>query len=70
MREQGVFLEDRIQLPLVGRLFADLLPVKDHAPLVRIQESAQDPQERRLPTPAGSEQGDKLIFINIKIDAL
>ncbi len=52
MWEQSVFLEHRVKFPLVWRLVADLLAVKDHLSLIRIQKSPEYPKERRLPAAA------------------
>src|SRR5699024_8259509 len=70
MGEKGVFLEHGVQLPLVGRLFAYLLPVKDDRTLVRIQKSSQDAQQGSFSASAGPQQSDKFIFVYIKVDPL
>ena len=54
MGKQGVFLKYGVQLPLVGGFLADLLAVEDDASLVRVQETAQNPEQSRLSAAAGS----------------
>ena len=68
MREQRIFLKYSIQFSLIRRFIADLLAIKDHFPLIRIQETSQDTQKSSLPAPAGAEKRHKFILINIQID--
>ena len=66
--EQGVALEDRIDLPLVGRNVVDALAVKDDRAFILLQEAAQDTQQRGFTAAGRTEQRHKFVFINIQID--
>ena len=68
MGEQGVALEDGVDLPLVGRDVVDALAVKDDRAFVLLQEAAQDTQQRGFAAAGRTEQRHKFIFINVQID--
>ena len=68
--EESVLLEDGVDLALVGRDADDVLAVEEHLALARLQKAAEDAQKRRLAAASGAEQGDELIFVNVKRDAL
>ena len=70
MGEQGVALEDRVDLPFVGRYVVDALAVKDDRAFVLLQETAQDTQQCGLAAAGGTQQRHKFIFIDIQIDTL
>ena len=70
MGKKSIFLKNCIQFPLIGRLRTDLLPVKNNLSFIRVQKASQDTQQSGLTAAAGSQQGNKLIFIDIKIHAL
>ena len=58
VREEGVALEDGVDLAPVGRLFRDVLAVEQDAAGVRILEARQHAQQRGLAAAAGPEQGE------------
>ena len=60
VREEGVALEDRVDLALVGRQVGDVLAVEQDPPLVGLLEPGQDPQQRRLAAARGAEQREEL----------
>ena len=68
--EQGVFLEYGVDLPLVGRYFADILSIEEHMAFGGFQEAAENTQKGGFAAAAGAQQGDKLIFIDIQADTL
>ena len=68
MREKGIFLEYGIQLPLIGRQLCNILTVKNDFSLGRFKETSQNSEQCCFAAPGGSEQGHKLILLNIKID--
>ena len=70
MREERVFLEHGVDLALVGRDVHDILAVEEDLALGGLQEAAEDAQQRRLAAAGGTEQRDKLVFVNIQADAL
>ena len=70
MGEKCVFLKNSVQLPLVRRKFGDVFAVKEYASLVRIFESAQDPEGRGLAAAAGTQQSQKFIFPDIEVQVV
>ena len=70
VREEGILLEDGVDLALVGRDVHDVLAVKEDLALGGLQEAAEDAQQCRLAAARGAEQRDELIFVNVKRDAL
>ena len=70
MRKQSVFLEDRVDMPLMRRDIVDALAHKDDVPLVGRLEAADDAQGRRLAATGGAQQGDKFVVVNVQADAV
>ena len=68
--EEGILLEDGVDLALVGRDADDVLTVEEDLALGGLQEAAEDAQQCRLAAARGAEQRDELIFVNVKRDAL
>ena len=69
MRKQGIALEHRIDLPLVGRHLVDALPVENHGAFILLKEAAQNPQQRGLSAAGRAQQRHKLILINVQVHA-
>ena len=67
MREQCVFLKNRIQLAFIGREIGNIFPVKKYLAAVRFCKTAKNPQCGSLTAAAGPQQGNKFIFFDIKI---
>ena len=70
MGEEGVALEDGVDLPAVGRQIVDLLTVKQHLARRRRQKSADDPQGRGLAAARGPQQRQKFMVVDVEIDAV
>ena len=70
MREQGVALEDRVDVALVRRNASDLLAHEDDLALVGGLEAADDAQRGRLAAAGGAEQRQKLVVVDIQIDMI
>ena len=70
VREQGVFLENGIDLPLIGRNVINPHTVEQDVSGRRSREAANDPQRGGLTAPAGSEQCEEFFVIDIKIDVI
>ncbi len=67
--EQGVLLKDGVHTPLVGGHVVDLLPQEEDVALVRRLKAADEPQQGRLAAAGGAEQGDKLVVVDVQVDA-
>ena len=59
VREEGVALENGVDVPLVRREPNDILIAEEDAPLGRLLEAADHPQRRRLATPRRAEQREE-----------
>ena len=70
MREQGVPLKNRIDLPFVGRFFIDTFPIKKHFAGGRRQKAADDPQSGGFAAAGGAEQSEKFMVVDVEIDAV
>ena len=70
VRKQGVFLENGIDLPLIGRNVINPHTVEQDVSGRRSREAANDPQRGGLTAPAGSEQCEEFLVIDIKIDVI
>jgi hypothetical protein len=70
MRKEGVFLENRIYLPLIGRKIINFNSVeKNFSPAGRFK-AANNPEGSGFSTPTGPKEGQKLVFSDIKIDVV
>ena len=70
MGEQRVFLEYGVDLTLVRRQAGNILSVKQHLSVIRVQKSGNDTQQGGFAAAGGAQQSDKFIFINIQRNAL
>ena len=70
MGEQGIILKHRVDLPLVGRQLADVLPVKQDLSPGGLFKSRDHPQNRRLPAAGGPEKCHKLSLFYRQIEIL
>ena len=70
MGKKRIFLKHCIQFSLIGRLFTDLLSIKNDLSLVSVQKPSQNAQKCRLPAAAWTKQRYKFILINVQIDPL
>ena len=68
VREQGVFLEDRIDVALVGRDIVDAFSHENHIALIRVDKAADDSQGCSFSAAGGAQKGNKLIVMNIQTD--
>ena len=69
MGEQGVFLENRVHLPLVGREIRNIFIVKKHIPRVRPDEPGDGAQDRGLAAARGAQEGDELPIVYLQVEA-
>ncbi len=70
MREERVALEDRVDVPLVGRHLRHV-DVVEHDPAARRPLEAGDhPQRRRLPAAGGADHGEELAARHPHVDAV
>ena len=67
MREQGVLLEHRVDLPFIGRNVINPHTVEQDVSRRRRREAADDPQCGGLAAPTGSKQCEEFFVIDIKI---
>ena len=65
MGEQGIFLEYRIHLALIGREAGHVPAVKHHFTCIRRLKAPNNPQRSRLATPRRAQQRQKFIFPDI-----
>ena len=70
VREQGILLEHRVDLPLLRRQLRDVLPVEQDAPLVRQLKAAYEAQCRRLATARRPQERQEFIFVNGQVQVL
>ena len=70
MGEQGVTLENRVDLALVGRQVVDGFPVEGHCSGSGRQKAADDPQSGGLAAAGGAQQCEEFVVIEVKIDAV
>ena len=66
VREQGVALEDGVDLALFGGEVRDVLAVEEDAPRIRALEPGGDAQHRRLAAAARTEEGEDLAFPDLE----
>ena len=65
MREQGILLKDRVDLPLIGRNVINPHTVEQDVSRRRRRETSNDPQRGGFTAPAGSEQREELLVIDV-----
>ena len=70
VREERVFLEDRVDAALVGRQRGNILPAEEHLPLRGRLESADDAQRRRLAAARRPKQRNEFLLADVKVDIL
>ena len=70
MREQGVFLENGVDLPLIGRNVIDPHTVEQDISRRRRRETSDDTQRGGFAAPAGSEKREELLIIDVQIDVI
>ena len=70
VRKQGVPLEYGVHRPLVGRDVIDPHAVKQNVPGGRQQKPAYNPKRGCLAAPAGAQQREELLIVDIQIDVV
>ena len=65
VREQGVLLENGVDLPLIGRNVINPHTVEQDVSRRRRRETSNDPQRGGFTAPAGSEQREELLVIDV-----
>ena len=70
MGEQGVALEDGVDVALVGGDVVDALAQEEHVALVRLLEAADDAQDRGLAAAGGTQQGEEFVVVDVQTDVL
>ena len=68
MREQGVGLKDRVDLPPVGRRLVDELAADADLAGRGCSEAADQTERRRLATSRRTEQAEELPVLNLQVD--
>ena len=68
MREERVVLEDRVDVPLVGRTVRDVGAAELDATLVGPLEAGDQPQRRRLAGAGRAQQREELAGGDLEID--
>ena len=66
--EQGVFLEHRIDIALMGRHIVDAFSHKNNVALIRVGKAADNPQRSGLSAAGGTEKGNKFVIVDIQTD--
>ena len=70
VREQGVALEDRVDVPLVGRHLGDVDAVEHDVPARRTLEAGDHAQRRRLSAAGGPDHREELARRHLQVDAV
>ncbi len=70
MREQGVSLEHGVHCPLIRRDIIDPHAIKQNVPGGRRQKPAYDPKRGCLAAPAGAQQREEFLIVDIQIDVV
>ena len=70
MGEQGILLENRVDVPFVRRQIVDALAFKDNVAAFRLQKSADDPQRGGFAAAAGTEDRHKFLFVDVQVDMI
>ena len=69
VREQGILLEHRVHLTLVGRQAGDVLAIKKNIARLRLNESTDDPERGGLAAARGPQEGHKLLVVDVQRQA-
>ena len=69
MREQRVFLKDRVDFSFIRRKIVDFFPEEANVARIRCDEAADDAERRRLSAAGGAEERDKLLVVDVEIDS-
>jgi len=69
VREQGVVLEDRVDLAVVGRHSGHVPAGQLDRAGARLLEAGDHPQRRRLARARRPEQGEELALLDLQVDA-
>ena len=70
MGEEGVALEDRVDLALVGGEVGDVAAVEEDAAGVRLLEAGREAQHGRLAAAARAEEGEELALLDLEGDVV
>ncbi len=70
VREEGVVLEDGVDVALVRRQPGDVLALELDQPGRRLLEAADHPQRRRLAAARGPEQREELAVLDLEVDVV
>ena len=70
MREQGILLENRVDLPLIGRNVINPHTVEQDVSRRGRRETSDDPQCGGLAAPTGPKQCEELFAVDIQIDVI
>jgi len=70
MGKQGVLLEDRVDLPLMGRHVVDPRAVKEHVARGGLLKAADDAQHGGLAAPGGAQQREKFLIVDIQVNVV
>ena len=68
MRKQRVLLEDRVDVPLVGRKRRYIFSVEIHAAFVGVFEPRDDAQRRGLATTGRAQHRDEFVIVDVQGD--
>ena len=70
VREQGVLLENGVDLPLIGRNVINPHTIEQDISRRRRRETSDDTQRGGFAAPAGSEKCEELFVIDIKVNVI
>ena len=66
VRDQRVVLEHHADVPLFDRNVRDILPADDHAAGIRVLQTGNDPQQRRLSAAGRSQKRQKMFILYLE----
>ncbi|MNC47103.1 hypothetical protein D3C75_961480 [compost metagenome] len=70
MPEQGIVLEHKPDMPLLGRQMVDHLPVEPDLPRVRLLQSRQHTENGGFSAAGGSQEADQLALLDAEADVI
>ena len=70
MGEQRIFLENSIDLPLVGRHIVDPDTIEQHITACGLEKSGDDPQRGGFSAAGGTQQRQEFAVIEIEINVI
>ena len=70
VREEGVALEDLVDVALVRRVVGDIVPADENLTAARLLETADEAQAGRLAATGRSEKGHELTLGNVEADVI